>query len=188
MEQGGNAIDAAIATALTLGVVDGYNSGIGGGCFVLIRTADGKITAIDGRAMAPAAAHADLFREAEKKQKNASTTGALASGVPGALAAYHQAVMRHGRLKFSKLIEPAAQIAEALLEQPDAVGGLTQLARALGVRRVLVGDALAALGVVFPDLRRSKVLAALLPARRPVVRVLRHALSLVQPRPRRRLR
>ena len=46
---GGNAVDAAIAAAMTLGVVDGFNSGIGGGCFMLIRRADGKILAIDGR-------------------------------------------------------------------------------------------------------------------------------------------
>ena len=46
---GGNAIDAAIATALTLGVVDNFNSGIGGGCFILIRTAKGEVYAIDGR-------------------------------------------------------------------------------------------------------------------------------------------
>ena len=47
--KGGNAIDAAIATALTLGVVDNYNSGIGGGCFILIRTAEGDFFAIDGQ-------------------------------------------------------------------------------------------------------------------------------------------
>ena len=56
-KMGGNAVDAAVSTALMLGVVDGFNSGIGGGCFVLIRTSDGQIIAIDGREMAPAAAH-----------------------------------------------------------------------------------------------------------------------------------
>ena len=48
-EQGGNAVDAAIATALTLGVVDNHNSGLGGGCFILIRLPDGSLAAIDGR-------------------------------------------------------------------------------------------------------------------------------------------
>ena len=47
--QGGNAVDAAIAAALTLGVVDSPNSGLGGGCFILIRKPDGTILAIDGR-------------------------------------------------------------------------------------------------------------------------------------------
>src|SRR5689334_3177483 len=49
LKQGGNAIDAAVAVGLTLGVVDGYNSGIGGGCFMLIRRADGRVVALDGR-------------------------------------------------------------------------------------------------------------------------------------------
>ena len=51
---GGNAVDAAVAAALTLGVVDGNNSGIGGGCLILIRSPN-RLTAIDGREMAPAA-------------------------------------------------------------------------------------------------------------------------------------
>ena len=55
-KNGGNAIDAAVAAALTLGIVDGHNSGIGGGCFMLIRLADGRFVAIDGRETAPAAA------------------------------------------------------------------------------------------------------------------------------------
>jgi len=46
---GGNAVDAAIAAAVTLGVVDGHNSGLGGGCFILIRSPDGTLSAIDGR-------------------------------------------------------------------------------------------------------------------------------------------
>src|SRR4051794_8265862 len=49
MARGGNAVDAAVSAALMLGVVDGHNSGIGGGCFVLIRRADGRMLAIDGR-------------------------------------------------------------------------------------------------------------------------------------------
>ena len=49
MQQGGNAIDGTVAAALTLGVVDGHNSGIGGGCFMLIRQEHGAIVAIDGR-------------------------------------------------------------------------------------------------------------------------------------------
>ncbi|MFK7767374.1 MAG: gamma-glutamyltransferase [Mariniblastus sp.] len=111
-KDGGNAIDAAIATALTLGVVDGFNSGIGGGCFILIRTSDGEFFAIDGREMAPAAAHAKMYVEAKSKFDRPSQTGALASGVPGALAAFHQAVTQHGKLKFKNLIQPAAKIAD----------------------------------------------------------------------------
>src|SRR3954466_8856539 len=56
LKKGGNAIDAAIAVGLTLGVVDAHNSGLGGGCFILIRRADGKLVAIDGRETAPAKA------------------------------------------------------------------------------------------------------------------------------------
>ena len=53
--------DAAIAAALTLGIADGHNSGIGGGCFILIHAADGTLTAIDGREMAPAASSRDMY-------------------------------------------------------------------------------------------------------------------------------
>src|SRR6266853_2313348 len=55
LKRGGNAIDAAVAVALMLGVVDGHNSGIGGGCFMLLRKADRSVIAIDGRETAPAA-------------------------------------------------------------------------------------------------------------------------------------
>src|SRR5688500_11737252 len=61
MKEGGNAIDAAVAAGLMLGVVDGHNSGIGGGCFMLIRTPDGRRFALDGRETAPAAATRDMF-------------------------------------------------------------------------------------------------------------------------------
>jgi gamma-glutamyltranspeptidase / glutathione hydrolase len=113
LQQGGNAIDATVAVALTLGVVDGVNSGIGGGCFMLIHRGDGSLVAIDGREMAPAAATPDMFVRNGKADTKLSQTGPLASGVPGALAAYEFAVEHYGRRKLSELILPAAEIAEA---------------------------------------------------------------------------
>ncbi|MEM9353054.1 MAG: gamma-glutamyltransferase [Planctomycetota bacterium] len=110
--RGGNAIDAAVATALTLGVVDTPNSGIGGGCFILIRRANGAIAAIDGREMAPAAATRDMFLRDGKAVPQLSQTGPLASGVPGALAAYSKAINEHGALTLPELLRPAADIAE----------------------------------------------------------------------------
>ncbi len=112
LKNGGNAVDAAIATALTLGVVDGFNSGIGGGCFILIRRADGRIVAIDGREMAPAAANRNMYLRDGKADASLSQIGPLACGVPGALAAYAQAVEENGKLNFADLISAAAKIAD----------------------------------------------------------------------------
>lgn len=112
LQSGGNAIDAAVAVGFTLGVVDTHNSGIGGGCFMLIRLANGKCVAIDGREMAPAAATRDMFVRAGKGDTELSQTGALASGVPGEVAAFDYAVKHHGRKPWKELILPAAAIAE----------------------------------------------------------------------------
>jgi gamma-glutamyltranspeptidase/glutathione hydrolase len=112
LQQGGNAVDATVAVALTLGVVDGDNSGIGGGCFILIHRADGSLVGIDGRELAPAAAAPDMFIRKGKADTKLSQTGPLASGVPGALAAYEYAVEHFGKRKLSDLILPAAEIAE----------------------------------------------------------------------------
>lgn len=111
LKNGGNAIDAAVAVGLTLGVVDGHNSGIGGGCFLLIRRANGEFAAIDGREMAPAAATRDMFLRDGKADTRLSQTGSLASGIPGTVAAYAYAVENFGRKKFGELLAPAAQIA-----------------------------------------------------------------------------
>jgi gamma-glutamyltranspeptidase/glutathione hydrolase len=112
VKRGGNAVDAAIAAGLTLGVVDGHNSGIGGGCFLVIRAADGQITCIDGREMAPAKASRDMYVIGGKLDNEASKTGALASGIPGALKAYELALKKHGKLTLADLLLPAAEIAE----------------------------------------------------------------------------
>lgn len=110
--RGGNAIDAAIAAAFTLGVVDGHNSGIGGGSFILVRMADGRILAIDGREMAPAAAARDMFIVDGKANPELSRTGALAVGIPGSVAAFDKLQKLGGKLKFRDVILPAADLAE----------------------------------------------------------------------------
>src|SRR5436190_581350 len=112
LKSGGNAIDAAVTVGLTLGVVDGHNSGIGGGCFMLIRLADGRFIAIDGREKAPAAATRDMFVREGKADTTLSQTGPLASGVPGEIAAFDYAVKNFGRKKFGELFAPGAKIAE----------------------------------------------------------------------------
>jgi gamma-glutamyltranspeptidase/glutathione hydrolase len=113
LKSGGNAIDAAVAVGFTLGVVDSHNSGIGGGCFMLIRLANGKFVAIDGREMAPSAATRDMFLRDGKGDTELSQTGPLASGVPGEVAAFDHAVKKHGKKKLKDLILPAADIAES---------------------------------------------------------------------------
>lgn len=145
LKSGGNAVDAAIATALTLGVVDNHNSGIGGGCFILIRTADGKLVAIDGREAAPAAAFRDMYLRDGEAQTNLSQTGPLAVGVPGALAAYDSALREHGTKSITDLVGPAADIAEAGFAVDRVYAGNLKsnaelLARYEGSRAVLLKD------------------------------------------------
>lgn len=112
LRDGGNAIDAAVATALMMGVVDGHNSGIGGGCFINIRTADGETLCIDGRETAPALATRDMFIRDGKAESSLSLTGPLASGVPGSLAAYDLALREHGTKSLAELLRGAADVAE----------------------------------------------------------------------------
>ena len=111
-QRGGNAIDAAVAAALALGVVDGHNSGLGGGCFMLIRLANGRTVALDAREAAPLAATRDMFLRNGRFDPRSSQVGPLAAGVPGALWAYSYAVSQFGRLPLSAPLLHGAQIAE----------------------------------------------------------------------------
>jgi gamma-glutamyltranspeptidase/glutathione hydrolase len=163
-EAGGNAIDAAVATALTLGVVDGFNSGLGGGCFILIHRADGTLAAIDGREKAPAAATRDMFIRDGEAVPELSQTGPLAIAVPGALAAYDMAIREHGQRELKDLLLPAAKIAEEGFKLNEAYvtrmrGSVEDLRKFAGSRAALLkrdgepyeaGDTLKQ-----PDLARS---------------------------------
>ncbi len=113
LRKGGTAIDAIAAVGLTLGVVDSHNSGIGGGCFLLVRLPDGVFLALDGREMAPAAAARDMYlRDDGTADTAASRTGARAAGIPGSLAVYDHALRKHGSSTLASHLNNAALIAE----------------------------------------------------------------------------
>ncbi len=109
---GGNAIDAAVATGLALGVVDQFNSGIGGGGFLLVRLADGTVRALDGREKAPAAATRGMYVKDGKYVPALSKVGSLAVGVPGIVAAYQKALAMYGSRSMAEVMEPALALAE----------------------------------------------------------------------------
>ena len=112
MKKGGNAVDAAVATALAMAVTWPAAGNLGGGGFMLIRMADGTSEAIDYRERAPLAASRDMYLDANGKViKGASTDGYKAIGVPGTVAGLMLVHKRHGKLKWSELVEPARKLA-----------------------------------------------------------------------------
>jgi gamma-glutamyltranspeptidase/glutathione hydrolase len=125
MKKGGNAVDAAVAVALAMAVTWPAAGNIGGGGFILIRNADGTSEAIDYRERAPLAASRDMYLDAHGNVvKGASTDGYKAVGVPGTVAGLMLVHKRHGKLKWSELVEPARKLAaEGFIVTPflDAV-------------------------------------------------------------------
>ncbi len=110
LKKGGNAIDAAIATALTLGVVEPVSTGIGGDAFLLYRwAADGRIYGINGSGRCP------RRLTLEELQRRGITgiprTGLASVTVPGAIDAFVEAQRRHGKLTFAEVLEPAIHYA-----------------------------------------------------------------------------
>ena len=108
LQQGGNAVDAAVAVGFALAVVHPEAGNIGGGGFMIIRPHDGPVQALDYRETAPSGASRDMYRAGGPE---ASVTGQLSAGVPGAVAGLTEAHHRYGRLPFAKVIEPAIRLA-----------------------------------------------------------------------------
>ena len=112
MKRGGNAVDAAVAVALTLAVTWPEAGNIGGGGFMLIRNADGAEDAIDYRERAPLSATRDMYLDASGNViKDASLVGHRASGVPGTIAGLAAAHKKYGKLPWADLVEPARKLA-----------------------------------------------------------------------------
>lgn len=115
LRSGGNALDAAIATAIALTLVEPEASGIGGGGFLLyFDRAAGQIRAYDGRETAPAAATADMFLRPDGTPMSfaEAVPGGLSVGVPGLLRMLEMAHREHGKLPWAKLFAPAIALSE----------------------------------------------------------------------------
>jgi gamma-glutamyltranspeptidase/glutathione hydrolase len=113
LAMGGNAIDAAVASAFAVGVTQPFSTGIGGGGFILIHLADdegGDVIAIDARETAPAAASRDMYVE-PGVASDASLRGGLAVATPGLVAGLVQVQEEYGRLPLAVVMEPAIRLA-----------------------------------------------------------------------------
>jgi gamma-glutamyltranspeptidase/glutathione hydrolase len=111
MKQGGNAVDAAVATGFALAVTFPEAGNLGGGGYMVIRMADGRVDALDYRETAPLAATRDMYVGANGKVNGESVIGPKASGVPGAVAGMIEAHRKYGRLPLSRVIAPAIRLA-----------------------------------------------------------------------------
>ena len=112
---GGSAVDAMIATQLTLGLVEPQSSGLGGGAFLLVHDAAAKrLSTFDGREIAPAAAKPERFigTDGLPFKFYDAAVGGKSVGVPGTVATLAAAHRKHGKLPWKRLFEPAIALAE----------------------------------------------------------------------------
>ncbi|MCA2214819.1 gamma-glutamyltransferase [Jidongwangia harbinensis] len=116
LRRGGNAVDAAVAAAATLGVTEPFSAGIGGGGFFVYYDAkQRKVHTIDGRETGPASMTEDWFRNPETGQPYAfpeARVSGLSVGVPGTPATWASAVRKWGSRPLGSLLEPAARVAD----------------------------------------------------------------------------
>lgn len=113
LRQGGNAVDAAVATGFALAVTHPEAGNIGGGGYMLIRMNDGRSFALDYREVAPLAATRNMFLDANGHATDKSEIGHLASGVPGSVAGLTTALARYGSMPLEKVMAPAIQLADS---------------------------------------------------------------------------
>lgn len=111
LERGGNAVDAAIATAYAVCLLNASSCGIGGGGFMLVSEPNGTVSALDYRETAPALAHRDLYRRNGEVLPELSRRGGLAVAVPGEVAGLESARERFGRLPRAVVMAPAIALA-----------------------------------------------------------------------------
>jgi gamma-glutamyltranspeptidase/glutathione hydrolase len=116
LRKGGNAVDAAVAAAATLGVTEPYSAGIGGGgYFVFYDAKRGKVRTIDGRETAPAAMPANAFLKpgsTEPYPFAKQATSGISVGVPGTPATWERALDRWGSLSLREVLKPAIHVAQ----------------------------------------------------------------------------
>ncbi len=170
---GGNAVDAAVATAAALGVTEPYSSGIGGGgYFVYYDARTGRVATIDGRETAPATMPTDAFLDPATGEPYRFTpelvTSGVSVGVPGTPATWARALQRWGRRSLAQNLQPAIEIArrgfvvDATFRQQTLDNRVRFEAFPATARLFLPGGDAPAVGTVFrnPDLAETYRLLA----------------------------
>jgi gamma-glutamyltranspeptidase/glutathione hydrolase len=109
LEQGGNAVDAAVATAFAIGVVDPLNGGLGGQCYVLIHLRDGRDVAVDGSAPVPLGVVPDEIRPLKE---GGHLWGYKLVATPATLAVLAYVLERYGTMSLAQVLEPAIDLAD----------------------------------------------------------------------------
>jgi gamma-glutamyltranspeptidase/glutathione hydrolase len=113
MARGGNAIDAAVATGFALAVTYPSAGNLGGGGFMVIYPANGDVVTLDYREKAPAAAHRDMFLDAEGNvDRDLAVNSRQSAGVPGSVAGLLEALEKYGTMTPAEVIAPAIRLAE----------------------------------------------------------------------------
>jgi gamma-glutamyltranspeptidase/glutathione hydrolase len=124
LRAGGNAVDAAVSVQFALAVVNPEAGNIGGGGFMVLRTADGTTAAVDFREKAPFAATRDMYLDPDGTLTDRSVVGHLAVGVPGTVSGMWAAHQRHGSLAWAELVEPAIALADGFEVKPRFLNSL----------------------------------------------------------------
>ncbi|HXP47890.1 MAG TPA: gamma-glutamyltransferase [Terriglobales bacterium] len=144
MRQGGNAVDAAVASGFALAVVLPEAGNLGGGGFMLLRRADGRAHFLDFREKAPAAATRDMYLDAKGNPlPDASVVGYRAIGVPGSVAGLAYAEKKFGKLTLAQVMVPAIRLARqgfALSEHDARLLRDSSLAAFAETRRIFQRD------------------------------------------------
>ena len=125
LRAGGNAVDAAIAVQFALAVVNPEAGNIGGGGFMVLRTADGQRAAIDYREKAPLAATRDMFLDEAGNLTDKSVVGHLAAGVPGTVSGMWEVHQRYGTMEWTELLEASVRLADGFRVRPRFLNSLS---------------------------------------------------------------
>jgi gamma-glutamyltranspeptidase/glutathione hydrolase len=113
LKKGGNAVDAAVAVQFALAVVYPSAGNLGGGGFMVYRSADGEVASLDFREKAPGKASRDMYLdEAGNPVADRSLYGHLAAGVPGSVDGMVKAHARYGKLSWAEVVQPAVNLAK----------------------------------------------------------------------------